>query len=162
MSLFKNDPLTEDLLKQTRELKVEVEALRGRREAIKEELGLSDRVKRLMREVETLTIEKNRQEEDQKRREREVEHKVGLERTRQEFEKEQARREAVVAVREENLEADRNRFEEQMKFTASRFEDEVGYLKEIMTEIMRRLPEISVTQRLSGVAGNGNGHEDSD
>lgn len=155
------DAVAMDLLKQVQTLNKEIAALRGKRETISEELGLSEQVKRLMREVETLKIEKARQEEEQNRREREVEHKVGLERKRQEFEVEQAKREALVAVREENLEADRNRFEEQMKFTASRFEDEVGYLKEIMTEIMRRLPEISVTQRLSGVA-NGDGHDDAD
>lgn len=115
---------------------------------------LNLRTARLREEIETLKIEKRRREEEFSRKEREVEHKVGLERKRQEFELESGKREATLKVREENLAADRERFEGQMTFHEERFSQEVGYLKDLLTEIMKRLPsaEISITQdRKSGV-----------
>lgn len=58
---------------------------------------------------------------------------------------EQAKREATVTVREENLSADRKRFEEQMKFQEERFTKEVGYLKEMLEAIVQRLPSAEFT-----------------
>jgi len=103
---------------------------------------------KLVEEVETLKIERDRREEDYARKEREIEHKVGLERKRQEFELSSGRREATLKVREENLAADRKRFEEQMKFHEERFSQEVGYLKDLLGQIMERLPsaEIAITE----------------
>ena len=86
---------------------------------------------------------------------------VGLERKRQEFEINQARRETPVAVREENLDADRKRFETQMAFTTERFASEVGYLKELMGEVLDRLPTVRVDRRLVPANGNGS-HADED
>jgi hypothetical protein len=82
---------------------------------------------KLREEIETLKIEKGRREEEFAKREREIEHKVGLERKRQEFEIEQAKRETSVKVREENLSADRKRFE-----------GEVKYLHEMAEKLMER------------------------
>jgi len=95
---------------------------------------------KLKQEIETLKIEKGRKEEEFARKEREVEHKVGLERKRQEFEVASAKREAILSVREENLKADRSRFEEQMKFHTDRMTQEVGYLKELVADMSKRLP----------------------
>lgn len=107
----------------------------------------------LRSDIETLKIEKGRKEEEAARREREIEHKVGLERKRQEFEIEQSKREATVSIREENLKADRERFEEQLKFHEDRFSKEVGYLKEILADIVKRLPSAEFTADLGpGVA----------
>ncbi|KKK93068.1 hypothetical protein LCGC14_2696590, partial [marine sediment metagenome] len=82
--------------------------------------------------------------EDRAKKDREIEHKVGLERTRQKFEGEQAKREAIVTVREENLTADRTRFEEQMKFQQDRFTEEVKYLKEMVGQVLKRLPTAEI------------------
>lgn len=114
-------------------------------QGIRSVADLSQRVKELREKAEKLEIEKGRKEEEFQRREREVEHKVGLDRKRQEFEVASAKREAILSVREENLVADRKRFEEQIGFHEERFTQEVGYLKELMTEIMKRLPEVSMT-----------------
>lgn len=114
-------------------------------QGIRSVADLSQRVKELREKAEKLEIEKDRKQEEFDRREREVEHKVGLDRKRQEFEVASAKREAVLAVREENLAADRKRFEEQIGFHEERFTQEVGYLKELMTEIMKRLPEVSMS-----------------
>lgn len=110
---------------------------------------LAKKVKELRGQIETLEIEKARSEEDFERREREIEHKIGLERKRQEFEIEAAKREAVVTLREENLAADRKRFEDQMEFQGQRFTKEVGYLKEIIGQLAERLP----TTELTGTVG---------
>lgn len=112
---------------------------------IKSVRDLTVKTKELRTQVEQLTIEKGRKEEEYARREREVEHKVGLERKRQEFEVASAKREATLAVREENLKSDRARFDEQIKFHEKRFTEEVGYLKDLMTEIMKRLPEVNLS-----------------
>jgi len=90
----------------------------------------------LQEEIEALKVEKGRREWDFQKREMEVDHKVGLERKRQEFEIEQAKREATVSLREENLQADRDRFEAEMKFIRERFEQEVGYLKDMMSKVL--------------------------
>lgn len=110
---------------------------------------LTTRVKALRGEVETLEIAKGRKEEEFARKEREVEHKVGLERKRQEQELTLAKRESTVTVREENLKADRGRFEDQMKFQEERFTKEVGYLKEMLGEIVQRLPTAEFTADLT-------------
>ena len=75
-------------------------------------------------------------------------HKVGLERKRQEFEIKQAKREATVNIREENLSADRDRFENQMKFQEERFTKEVKYLKDMMNKMMERLPSAEIYAKI--------------
>lgn len=99
---------------------------------------------KLREEIETLKIEKGRREEEYSKRDREIEHKIGLERKRQEFEVAQSKREATVSIREENLKADRDRFESQMKFHDERFTQEVGYLKDMITQMMTRLPSAEI------------------
>lgn len=106
-------------------------------------------VTKLKEEVEALTIQKGRKEEEYARKEREIEHKVGLERKRQEFEVEQAKRETMVKVREENLTADKARFEQEMKFTRDRFTEEVGYLKEMVGKVLERLPTAEIIANVS-------------
>lgn len=111
-------------------------------------LALAGTVQELRKEVETLETEKARRTEEFATREREIEHKVGLERKRQEFELGAAKREATLAVREENLAADRKRFEDQMSFHEKRFTEEVTYLKEMMGQVMERLPNVNVEAML--------------
>lgn len=107
-------------------------------------LKLTGDLTKLKKDLETLKIEKDRKEEEFKTREREIEHKVGLERKRQEFEVGAAKREALVTVREENLKADRSRLEEQMKFQNDRFTSEVSYLKDMMGQMLERLPSANI------------------
>lgn len=103
--------------------------------------ALTRDVTTLRTELETMRIEKSRREEEFLRREREVEHLLGLERRRQEQELGLAKREALITTREEALKADRTRFDEQMKFHETRFTEEVGYLKELMKNVLDRLPD---------------------
>lgn len=115
-------------------------------QGIRSVADLSAKVKDLREQVEKLEIAKARKEEEFARREREIEHKVGLERKRQEQELAAAQREAVLKVREENLAADRKRFEDAMAFHEKRFTEEVGYLKEMIGTLAERLPNVNLTE----------------
>lgn len=125
---------------------VHADALRrveGELAGIKNVTDLSARVKTLQGQVSDLEIQKSKREEEFARKEREIEHKVGLERKRQEFELESGKKEATLKVREENLKADKERFAEQMSFHEKRFTEEVGYLKEMVANVLERLPNIT-------------------
>jgi hypothetical protein len=98
--------------------------------------------------VEELKIEKGRREEEFAKREREVEHKVGLERKRQAFEIEQAKRETEVNVREENLKADKERFKAEMDFQRKRLEEEVSSLRELVGQMLQRLPSAEIAMEI--------------
>lgn len=112
--------------------------------------SLQQRVLELKSQVEDLEISKARKEEKFEKRERELEHKVGLERKRQEFEVEQAKRETTVTIQEENLQADKERFEGQMEFHEERFKEEVGYLKKMVGQVLERLPSAEIYASLGG------------
>ena len=94
----------------------------------------------MRRELSKLRAEKDEQLEKYARREREIEHMLGLERERQKFETDAAKREAVLAVREEGLKSDRERFEGQMEFHERRFTEEVRYLKDMIDTLAKQLP----------------------
>jgi hypothetical protein len=163
VSLFakQDDPVAQELLDELRGLKKEVAQLHGEREANTEAIKLSDAIVKLKKELTNLQIEKDREKESHSREKREVEHMVGLERKRQEFEVDAAKRDVKLTVREENLQSDRERFEQEMKFTRERFEKEVGYLQGLMKEILERLPTVSVEKAIDlKVNGNGNGHKE--
>lgn len=95
-------------------------------------------------QITTLKIEKSKIEENFAKREREIDHKIGLERKRQEFEVSAATREALVKVREENLNLDKTRFAEEMKFQRERFTTEVDYLKGMIGQVLERLPDARI------------------
>jgi hypothetical protein len=98
----------------------------------------------LRAEIETLKIEKGRKQEEHAKEERELRHMIGLEKKRQEFEIAQAKKETALTVREENLTADKKRFAEEMTFQRTRFEEEVKYLKDMMKDILDRLPNVNM------------------
>ena len=128
-------------MKDTREILAE---LKVKRDSLMEQVGLAEEVVRLKREIAALQIDRSKITEDHAREDRELRHMIGLERKRQEVEVQQAKRDSVLTVREENLAADKQRFEEQMKFHQDRFQAEVGYLKELMGQILNRLPNVEV------------------
>lgn len=138
----------QELLGEIRSLK---RALISEQRIVKEkedQLRLVDEVRSLKEQITDLEIKKAKLVEDQERRLREVEHKVGLERTRQAQELELARREVKVTVQEENLAADKARFDEQIKFTTDRFTKETDYLRDIMGQIMERLPTVTIDRSI--------------
>lgn len=151
MAFWKAEAAAEALEESHKELRTSVEKAVERivRQALTDANSVLARVgdlTKLREEIETLKIEKGRKEEEHSRREREVEHKVGLERKRQETEIGLAKREAVLAAKEEALVADRKRFEDQLTFHEKRFTEEVGYLKEMIGSLAKKLPSATITE----------------
>lgn len=115
--------------------------------AVQKEFGT---IEDLKREVARLEIERAKKQEEWDRREREVEHKVGLERKRQEFEITQAKRETTLSVREENLAADKERFKAEMDFQRKHLESEIGSLRELVAKLLERLPSAEIYAEIGG------------
>jgi chromosome segregation ATPase len=146
----KDDELT-GLATKIEALTREVAGLRGERNAQQRLAKLEEEKLRLKEEIEDLKLSKERMQEDNDRQVREVEHKVGLERKRQEFEAEQAlnrieneRKEAVLEVREANLSAAQEKLEGQMAFMAKRWEEENKALNSMIERLFDRLPDINM------------------
>ena len=129
----------------SREEKELLERLRGfERDEGRRSSTYMQQVASLRAEIETLTIERDRKKEQHERQERELRHMIGLEKKRQEVEIEQAKKETSLTVREANLAADTKRFEEQLKFNTARFETMEKYLKEMLADILARLPNVNL------------------
>lgn len=109
--------------------------------------GLTAEVAALRATIAKLDIEKSKREEDIARQERELRHKVGLERARQEQEIALAKREAALAAGEANLTAERKAFAEQLAFNTQRFATMEQTMKEMLSELMKRLPVVTVGKR---------------
>lgn len=132
------------------ELKDQVASLMAQRKRLQRATEVEDEINGLKKELVQVEIQRDKQREDHAREERELKHMIGLEKKRQEFETDHSKRDAVLTVREENLATDRNRFEEQMKFNTDRFKEEVVYLKDMVGQVLDRLPKVTV-DHVSGV-----------
>jgi len=120
------------------------QAGREAEEGARKRLVLLNSVTDLKKQIADLEIQRDKKQEEFARREREVEHKVGLERKRQEFEIAAAKRETGLAVREENLSADKDRFKTEMDFQRQLLESEVKSLRELVAEMLKRLPSAEI------------------
>ena len=139
----------------TKDLKLRVEQVVSK--AVRESLASAEdrltgysKLEDLQKQITTLEIEKDRREEKYATREREIEHKVGLERKRQEFEIEHARKSTSVQIREENLSADKERFKAEMDFQRKRLEGEVASLRTLVEKMLERLPSAEIYMDASG------------
>src|SRR6267154_747357 len=113
-------------------------------EGIWSALESTKKIDALTKQIADLEIKRDQKLEEFTRKEREVEHKIGLERKRQEFEIDQAKRETEVKVREENLAADKERFKTEMDFQRKHLEGEIGSLRELVTQMLKRLPSAEI------------------
>lgn len=147
---------SEEILEEIQSLKKEVAALKGERDATKDKKKLDQEYATLKRELTDLQIDYDREKEKWDREKRETEHMVGLQRKRQEFEVSSAERNAKLTVREENLKADKERFEEHVQFIEKRFDQQFESLNGLMEKFLERMP---TTKQLITVGNNG-GSED--
>lgn len=136
----------EDLTKQVGELNGSIVKLTREHAAAAEAVALSDQVLKLKRQVADLEIEKSKKTEEFDKRERELTHMVGLERSRQEQEIKLAKRETTVEVREGNLKAEREEFEKRMAFREKTFDEQTKSMKSILEQVLGRLPTVTVGQ----------------
>lgn len=152
------DPRVQQLLDRLEEVSKQLAETKGQRSAQREALALTETVQDLKTQIADLEIKQSGITEKHAREKRETEHMVGLQRKRGEFEVESAKREAMLSVREENLAAERKEFERQMEFRAEQFDGQVKYLKDLMKQILHRLPTIGV--ELGGDAKATSGGDD--
>lgn len=157
MNLFgkRTDVNVGSLLEQIETTSRKLAEVQGQLEARKEELDLSEQVETLKQERDDLTRQINTAREDHERQNRETEHKLGLHRQQVESErtimKAEAEAESLraveaakLAVREENLTAERERFEKEIEFRTQRFEEEAKTLRDLTGQILSRLPTVNV------------------
>lgn len=156
--MFKSatDPLAQELLDQVKELSRQVARLQGESDAIDQRRSLMDERDDLQTQIQTLTIERDRKEEDFARQRREVEHSTGLHRKQSEWERQKAVEEAKLTVQQENLSLDRQRFEDQLAFSKEQIKAEVDRLEKLVGGLMERLPIVTIEKSIA-LTGNGNG-----
>jgi len=150
------DTATADLETTIAALKEQIADLKVERTAAATERDATKRIKNLQQQISQLEIDKAKIVEENAREKREVTHMVGLERKRQEFEAEQAkkgiehaREQAILEVQKQNLDTERAAFVKEMAFREERFSQEVGYLKDLMGQILDRLPTVTVDRQIS-------------
>lgn len=107
----------------------------------------------LEEEIERLNLQEERMQEGFDRREREIEHKVGLDRQRQEQELELTRKMAALEAKEENQEQREELFEERMDF----FESEMKEHKALLRDVMNKLPSAEIIARIGSVSKDDDG-----
>jgi len=140
------------VLAELERLSVQVAELRGERST----LELERRLEALHLEKQKVADELAVVKQERARIELDVEHKLGLHRAQIESERrimlgeaEAERARAVegarLAVREENLDAERKRFEEEVEFRTKRFEEEAKTLRDLTGQILERLPNVTAT-----------------
>lgn len=119
--------------------------------ALQEVESATQKVIDLQKEIAKLQAEKDNITEGFARKERELEHKTGLVRSEIEAEKRQASKDFDLRVQEAKLEAkaiglqEREKaFAEKMTFIEKRFTEEVGYLKEMVSDMSKRLPDATI------------------
>lgn len=111
-------------------------------------------VRTLEERIEKLKLEKDRLTEAHDREVRETEHRVGLLLEKQEQDVRNATREATLAVREENLARDRDRFAAEMTFQREAMQAQMNDLRGLLNQVMGKLPDIQATfSRKDAVTG---------
>lgn len=101
-------------------------------------------LKNLQEQISKLEIEKSQIEEKHQKREREIEHKLGLEKQRQEQDLDIAKRKATIDAEEKFLVQKKDLFTTEMNFTRDRMTTEVEYLKGMVGQVLERLPDARV------------------
>lgn len=158
----KSDPAIEQLAEKIEELTKTVAKLRGEKEALSEQRDLLRERDALREELEVLKIEKDRRDEEFARERREIEHATGLHRKQSEWERAKAVDEAKITVREENLSAERQRFEDQITFHKQQIAAEVDRMEKLISGLMERLPTVTVEKvtDFGALLGARNGNHD--
>jgi len=113
-----------------------------------ERLRLIDSLEGLRGEVEKLIIEKSRREEEYNRREREITHKLGLERIRQEQDNENYKKEIELNIREGNLSASEKQFKSQMEFQRKQLEEQIKGLQALVEKVFEKIPDVKHETRI--------------
>lgn len=138
------------ILDRLADLQTELVKVNAKLSARKDVLALTDDVIDLKKKIADLEIQESVLTEKHEREKREVQHFVGLEKNRQKMEIEHSKREATLTVREENLEADKERFEQHIAFVEKRMDTHLKDMKDLLTSVMDRIPTVNVDVQRGG------------
>lgn len=133
----------ERLQRHLEELSRNLAEASGQAQAIEERLKLLDDYEGVKKALTDKQIELDRVKEEHARKEREIEHKLGLHRIQVDQERTSAVTEAKLAVREEALVAAQDRHQEQITFIRERMENEMDAHRAILNEVLSRLPHFT-------------------
>jgi hypothetical protein len=143
------------LVDEIRKLSKRIGELKGKEESLVEIDALQENIKALKSQVSDLEIQKSEKTEAFEKRERELTHKIGLERKRQQQESkhnkdelELAKREAKIEAEEKALEGKQAAFEERMQVVQESFKRELKSQEYLLSEILDRLPTVKVDKRI--------------
>lgn len=125
------------------QLTQQISELRAERNAEAELTALTQERDKLKRQITDLEVEKSKIDERNARERREVEHKVGLLKQKQEHDTEHAKRMAILEVKEENLKHEKKVFDDQMKFREDQFDKQFATLKGLTEKIFEHLPNVN-------------------
>ena len=103
---------------------------------------------RLKRQIADLEISRDKKQEDFDRKQREIEHSLGLHKAQVEWEVEEASARARLEVETANLATEREAFEERMTFMQDRFEEESKYQRNLLGQMMERLPSAKILAKI--------------
>lgn len=132
------------LLSEITELRVEIKELRTERGDLRTRDELEQKVAQLRRDLTQKQIDYDREAEKWARERREVEHKVGLQQEKADFDADAARRTAILEVREENLTAAQEQAAKELAFTKEQMQVTQAFLEQNFAKVLERLPDISV------------------
>jgi hypothetical protein len=123
------------------------------------QLRLIDEIETLKQKLETLRIEKARKDEEYNMREREVTHKLGLERIRQEQDAVNYKKEIELEIREGNLITSEKQFKDQMEFQRKQLQDQIIGLQSLVEKVFEKIPEVRhETKTIKRITGSENEH----
>lgn len=100
-------------------------------------------IESLEQEISRLKIEKSVREEEFARKEREITHKLGLERIRQEQDASNTKRTIELDIREKNISAEEKRFVQQMEFQRTHLEKQITTLNSLVEKVFEHMPKVS-------------------
>jgi len=100
-------------------------------------------IESLEQEISRLKIDKSVREEEFARKEREITHKLGLERIRQEQDALVNKRNIELDIREKNISVEEKRFVEQIEFQRKHLEGQITSLNSLVEKVFEQIPKVS-------------------
>lgn len=167
MGLFGKKDITAEteaarLLKELQQIQTRLDAVVSQLSGRADEVKITREIETLKRDLVEKQIQFDREKEKWEREKRETEHMVGLQKKRAEQERDLAVQAAELEVREGNLKAKEDMFEERLTKITEGLENQVKYLREdIIKQLLERLPTFDVKTTLDPHrmlnSGNGGG-----
>lgn len=119
---------------------------------IRESIDLAKTVEKLREELANLKINESQIKEKYAREKREIEHMLGLEKTRQAQELELSKREAALEVKEQALKQEREMFKKEAESIQKRFEDQLKDQNMLITNLLGALPNMKIIRTENGAS----------